>query len=119
LPIVGKSETVSFLISQNENARTLIGVQEKRIADLESELTLEKENSDSISKSYEAAKIEISSLKTSNEALARAVQINETTIALLQEDNLKQRDKAKQANKGKWKAIAVAAGVIALKFIIP
>ena len=97
----------------------MIEKQTARIADLESELASEKENSASVSKSYESAKTEISSLKISNEALARAVRINEGTIALLQEDNAKQRDKAKRATRDKWKAIAVAAGVIALKFLIP
>lgn len=117
--IVGKNETVSFLIEQNENARELIDKQEKRIADLESELAVEKENSASISKSYELAKSGIASLRQSNEALSRAVAINENTIAGLQEDNQKQREKVKAANKAKWKAVAVAASVIALKFIIP
>lgn len=79
----------------------------------------ERENSASVSKSYELARIEIASLKQSNEALSRAVAINENTIALLQLDNQKQREKVKAANKAKWKAIAVAASVIALKFIIP
>lgn len=97
----------------------MIEKQATRITDLENELIVERENSASISKSYDSAKIEISSLKSSNEALARAVAINEGTIALLQEDNAKQRDKLKKANKDKWKAYAVAAGIIALKFIIP
>jgi cell shape-determining protein MreC len=117
--IVGKNETVAFLIRQNENAREVIKTQDARIADLENELAAERENSASIGKSYEAAKSEISSLKTSNEALSRAVSINESTIALLSADNAKQKEKAKRANRDKWKAIAVAAGVIALKFIIP
>lgn len=117
--VVGKNETVSFLISQNENARSLIEKQEQRIADLESELAAEKENSASLGKSYEAATSEITSLKTSNAALARAVVINEDTIARLQADNAKQREKAKKATKDKYKAIAVAAGVILLKFLIP
>ena len=117
--IVSKSETVAFLIEQNKSANDLIEKQATRITDLENELIVERENSASISKSYDSAKIEISSLKSSNEALARAVAINEGTIALLQEDNAKQRDKLKKANKDKWKAYAVAAGIIALKFIIP
>lgn len=113
--IVDAPDTVAFLIRQNETARDLIEAQEKRVADLEAELMLEKENSASIAKSYEAAKSEISSLKTSNEALARAVAINENTIAILQTDNAKQRDKAKKAVRDKWKAILVAAGLFALK----
>ena len=107
------------MIQQNEIARELIEKQEARISDLENELMTERENSVSIGKSYVAAKSEITSLKTSNAALARAVTINEDTIAKLQADNIKQREKAKNAEKTKWKVIAVAAGVIALKFILP
>lgn len=117
--IVSKTETVSFLIEQNKNARVLIAEQEKRIADLEAENAVEKENSASIGKSYESAKSEITSLKQSNNALARAVAINESTIAALQTDNAKQREKVKKANADKWKAVAVAAGVVILKFLIP
>lgn len=118
-PTVPKGQTVSFLIEQNENARDLIEKQNTRISDLENELIVEQENSASIGKSYETAKSEISSLKSSNDALARAVSINEQTISILQTDNAKQRDKAKKANQAKWKAIAALAGVIALKFLIP
>lgn len=118
-PTVSKTQTVAFLIEQNKNARVLISKQENRIKDLESELAEEKENSNSLFKSYESAKSEISSLRESNAALTRAVAINENTIAILQEDNKKQRDKAKNATKKMWQAIAVAAGSIALRFIIP
>ena len=97
----------------------MIAAQEARINDLEAEVAAERENSASIGKSYEAAQSEISSLKKSNEALARAVAINEDTIAKLQADNSKQREKAKNAEKTKWKVIAVAAGVIILKLLIP
>ncbi len=104
---------------QNENARGLIAVQDAAIKDLESLAALERENSASIGKSYEFARSEIVSLKTSNQALARAVAINEDTIAKLKTDNEKQREKAKSAARAKWKAIAVAASVIVLKFLIP
>lgn len=117
--VIKTDETISFLLIQNENAREIIQKQKTRIKDLETENALEQENSASISKSYETAKIEIASLKQSNEALFRAVATNEQTIALLQSDNTKQREKAKNANKAKWKAYAVAAGVVALKFLIP
>jgi chromosome segregation ATPase len=105
------------LIQQNENAREVIGKQEKRITDLEAELAAEKENSASLGKSYESAKSEIVSLKQSNEALSRAVSINEQTIELLQADNAKQREKAKKANKEKWKARFAAAFLIAVQLI--
>ena len=116
---VGKDETVAFLINQNKAANDIIEKQNARIADLESQITVEQENSASIGKSYESAKTEISSLKSSNEALTRAVTLNENTVALLQQDNAKQRDKAKQANKAKWKAYGVAAVAVAIKFLIP
>lgn len=116
---VKTDETVSFLLQQNQAANELIEKQKNRIADLENELIVERENSASIGKSYESARIEISALKSSNEALTRAVALNEQTIELLKADNTKQRDKAKQANKAKWKAYAALAGVIALKFLIP
>jgi chromosome segregation ATPase len=105
------------LIQQNENAREVIGKQEKRIEDLEAELSAEKENSASIGKSYETAKSEIASLKQSNEALNRAVSINEKTIELLRADNAKQRDKAKKANKEKWKARAGAARAVLFQLL--
>lgn len=117
--IVSTDETISFLLKQNDNAREVIAAQENRIKDLESEVAAEKENSASIGKSYESAKSEISSLKQSTQALSRAVSLNEQTIALLQADNAKQKDKAKRATRDKWKAIAVAAGAIALRFLIP
>lgn len=116
---VGKAETVSFLINQVEAARALIAAQENRIGDLENEVAVEKENAASVSKSYELAQSEIVFLKQSNEALNRAVAVNENTIAILQADNAKQREKAKKAVKDKWKAYAVAVGAIALKLIIP
>lgn len=117
--IAGKTQTISFLIEQNKAARDLIEKQDARIADLESEVALEKENGASIAKSYESAKSEIISLKTSNAALARAAWINEQTIATLQTDNAKQREKTKRATKQKWEAIAAACGVVILKFILP
>lgn len=110
---------MSFLIEQNKNARDLIEKQNTRIADLENELIVERENSASVVKSYDSAISEISSLKSSNESLSKAVAINEQTISILQADNVRQREKAKKANLGKWKIIAAAAGVIALKFLIP
>ena len=119
LKVVSKAETVSFLLQQNENDRALISKQDNRIADLESELIVERENSVSISKSYETAQSEITSLKSSNSALARAVAVNEEVVAKLQTDNAKQREKAKRATGDKWKVIVIAAGIIALKFILP
>ena len=116
---VSKSETVAFLIEQNKAATDLIEKQTARINDLENELIVERENSASVSKSYELSKTEISALKTSNEALSRAVAINEGTIAILQEDNARQRDKAKKANNAKWKAYGIAAVAVALKLLIP
>lgn len=118
-PTVSKSETVAFLIEQNKSANDLIEKQNNRLTDLENELIVERENSASIAKSYELAKSEIGFLKQSNEALTRAVAINENTIALLQTDNLKQRERVKKANQAKWKAIAVAAVAVGLKLLIP
>ncbi len=116
--IVRTDNTVTFLIEQNKSAEDLISKQKNRIADLEAEVAVTRENSASISKSYEAAQSEIASLKTSNAALARAVAINEDTIAKLQADNEKQRDKAKRATRDKWKAIAVASGIIVIKLLL-
>jgi hypothetical protein len=112
-------ETISFLLADNENKRALIFEQQKRITDLESQIAVEQENFASIGKSYESAKTEIVFLKKSNEALVRAVATNEQTIALLQSDNAKQREKAKKANNAKWKAYAAAAAAIALQFLLP
>ena len=117
--IVTTDETISFLLKENKESKNSIAAAENRIADLESELIVERENSASISKSYETAQSEITSLKSSNTALARAVAINEDTIAKLQTDNAKQRGKVKNANKTKWSLIAGVVGLIALKFILP
>lgn len=117
--IVTTDETVSFLLKENREAKNVIAAQENRIKDLESEVSAEKENSASVSKSYDAAKSELVFLRQSNEALRRAVALNEQTVALLQTDNAKQKERAKKATRDKWKAYAVAAGVIALKLLIP
>lgn len=116
--VVGKNETVSFLIEQNEAARLVIAASEKRINDLEAEVAATRENSASVSRSYESAKSEITALKFSNEALSRAVAINEDTINKLREDLDKQREKAKKATRDKWKAIVVAGGIIAVKLLL-
>lgn len=107
------------MIRQNENARDLIEKQTARIADLEAENAAEKENSASVTASYDFSQREISLLRQSNEALSRAVAVNEQTIELLKADNLRQREKARAANKSKWKAIAVAAVAVGLKLLLP
>lgn len=96
----------------------MIEVQNARIKDLEAELAAEKENSDSLGKSYAGAKSEIDALKRSNAALERAILLNEQTIELLKLEVDRQREKVKKANKDKWKAIGVAAGAIALKIFL-
>lgn len=119
LNIVSLDQTISFLLSENKKAKDLIAAQNDRILSLEAENTAERENSASLSKSYEKALSEIDSLKTSNAALSRAVALNESTVAMLQEDNKKQRSKAKKATKDKWIAYAALAGTLALKLLIP
>jgi peptidoglycan hydrolase CwlO-like protein len=116
---VPADQTITFLIDQNEKAKALITTQETRIKDLEAEVSAERENGESLTKSYAAAQAEISSLKNANESLHKAVTINEQTIALLQSDRDKWKDKAKKETRAKYKAWAVAAGVIALKFLLP
>lgn len=116
--VVSKSETVSFLIEQNKNARDLIEVQNARIKSLEAEVAAEKENSRSITVSYDFAVREIDALKKSNEALSRAVAMNESTIEMLKADNDKQKAKVKKANKEKVKAYIVAGVAIALKIFL-
>ncbi|HEX8289822.1 MAG TPA: hypothetical protein VF556_17705 [Pyrinomonadaceae bacterium] len=112
-------ETISFLLQDNENKRALIFEHQKRITYLETQIALEQENSTSLGKSYDAAQTEISFLKKSNEAYTRAIATNEQTIAMLQSDNVKQREKAKKAVKDKWKAYAAAAVSLAVTFLIP
>jgi chromosome segregation ATPase len=116
---VTADQTISFLLDENDKARNLISVQEKRIQDLESEVSAEKENGESIGKSYSAAQAEISALKSANEALHKAVSLNEQTISLIQTDRDKWKDTAKKEKKAKWKAYAGLAGMIALKFLLP
>jgi chromosome segregation ATPase len=116
--IVTIDETISFLLKENEEAKTLIGAQETRIKDLESEVAVERENSASVGKSYEAAKSEIVNLKSANESLRKAVALNVQTIALLETDNAKQKEKAKKATKDKWKAYGVTAITIALSYLL-
>ena len=116
--VVRTDETVSFLIEQNKNSRELIASQDARIKDLETELAAEKENSSSLGKSYAGAQSEIDALKRSNAALERAVAMNESTIELLKTEVDNQRAKVKKANKEKVKAYIIAAGAIALKFLL-
>jgi chromosome segregation ATPase len=116
---VSADKTIAFLLDQNDKARSLITVQEKRIQDLEALNSAEKENGESIGKSYSAAQSEIASLKSANEALHKAVSLNEQTISLLQTDRDKWKDTAKKEKKAKWKAYAGIAGMIALKFLLP
>ncbi len=115
---VSRDDTISFLIEQNQSAEKLIEKQNNRIKDLEAELATEKENSNSLGKSYESAKSEIDYLKKSNAALEKAVAVNESTIELLKADNDKQREKVKKAQKAKWKAYGVAAVAFALKIFL-
>lgn len=115
---VSSDKTIAFLIEQNTSANDLIEAQKLRIADLENEAAAEKENADSLAKSYAGARSEIDALKRSNAALERAVAVNESTIELLKSDNGKQREKAKKANREKVKAYIIAAGAIALKFLL-
>jgi chromosome segregation ATPase len=116
---VPADQTVTFLIDQNEKARALITAQETRIKDLEAEVAAERENGESLSKSYASAEAEISALKQANESLHKAVTINEQTIGILQNDRDKWKDKAKKETRAKYKAYIVVAGMIALKFLLP
>lgn len=117
--IVTTDETISFLLDENAKAREIIAAQEKRITDLEAQTAAEKENSDSIERSYNLAKSEIDSLRRANDALSRAVTLNEQTIALISSDRDKWKTEAKKQKKGKYKAYLIAAGAIALKLLIP
>lgn len=113
--IVSNDETISLLLDQNREAKNVIEKQEKRIKDLEAEVSLEKENSASIGTSYEKAKSEIESLKSANDALHKAIAINEQTIAIVQSDRDKWKGKAKKESKEKWAAI-IALGIKFLFF---
>lgn len=116
---VSVDETIAFLLRQNEEAKAVIAKQENSIIDLKSELSVERENSASVSKSYGEAQKQIKFLEDSNAALVRAVAVNESTVALLSQDNAKQKEKARKATSAKYKAYAVAGVVILLKLLIP
>jgi len=116
---VPADQTVTFLIDQNEKARALIAAQETRIKDLEAEVAAEHENGESLSKSYTAAEAEITALRQANEALHKAVAVNVQTVAMLQTDRDKWKDKSKHERNSKYKAYVVIAGVIALKLLLP
>jgi glucosamine 6-phosphate synthetase-like amidotransferase/phosphosugar isomerase protein len=117
--IVSSDKTISFLIDQNEKARALIDAQDAHIKDLEVQLSAERENGESLSKSYAAAQAEIDALKSANDSLHKAVALYEQTISLLQTDRDKWKGKAKHERNAKLKAYAIAAGLIALKFLLP
>lgn len=112
-PTISVDQTIAFLLGENAASRKLIEKQTARIETLEAELSAEKENSESLSRSYENAKSEITSLRTANAALERAIAINEKTIALLQTDLEKTR-----ASRKKWRnrtiKIGAAIGAIVL-----
>jgi hypothetical protein len=116
---VSKDHTVTFLIDQNEKARALVDAEDAHIKDLEAQVSAEQANGESLSKSYAAALNEIDALKAANDSLHKALDLNQQTIALITADRDKWRDKARHERNSKLKAYAVAAGVIALKFLLP
>lgn len=116
--VVGKDKTVPFLIEQIKNERRLNAAKDDRIADLETENAVERENSTSLAKSNEALMSENASLKSANESLHAADNLNKQTIALLQADNAKKTEKAKKATKEKWKAYGVAAVTLAITYLL-
>jgi len=116
---VPADQTIAFLLDQNDKARELIKAQNDRIAVLETEKAAERENGESLSKSYASAQKEIESLRSANEALHKAVAVNEQTISLLQTDRDKWKGKAKHETRAKYKAYLIAAGMIVLKFLLP
>lgn len=115
---VTTDQTIAFLLKDNAEKKEEIAARDRRIADLETQVALEQENSASIGKSYDAAKLEIINLKAANESLRKAVSTNEQTIALLQSDDAKQREKVKKATKAKWKAYGAAAIAIAISYLL-
>ena len=115
--IVTTDQTITFLLVENAASRELIKKQAARIADLELEVVAEKENSESTSRSYEAAKSEITSLRTANAALERAVALNEKTIALLQTDLTKERESKKKWRSRTFKIGATLAAILITKIL--
>jgi chromosome segregation ATPase len=116
-PTVTVDQTIAFLLSENETSRQLIQKQTARITSLEAELSAEKENSESTSRSYENAKSEITSLRTANAALERAVALNEKTIALLQTDLEKTRREKKKWRNRTIKLAGTVAVIVLTKFL--
>jgi chromosome segregation ATPase len=110
-------KTIDFLLDQIDGANTVIEANKTNIAALEAEIKLEKENSASLNNSYEAAKREIVALRTANDALQKAVELNNQTITLLKSDNEALKLKNKRLKKDKLRAYAVALGIFLIKVL--
>jgi len=97
--------------------QAVINKQPAHITDLEAEGTAEKENSSSLNRSYENAKSEINSLRNANDALTKAVALNEQTIALLQGDLTKERASRKKWQKRTFQAVGTLAAIVFTKIL--
>jgi chromosome segregation ATPase len=109
LKVVTKEAAISILTNEVAAARALVAANNERINTLDSQIKLETENSSSLSRSYEAAKSEIMSLRAANAALERAIASQEKTIALLQAELSKERKSKKKWQKRALSLAAVAA----------
>lgn len=114
---VSREKTISMLISEVKAARELIKTQDENIIALENQIKSEQENADSLEKSYTAAKSEINSLRTANDALTKAVALNEQTIALLQTDLTKERASKKKWRSRTFKIGATLAAIVLTKVL--
>gem|GEM_PF-6422657 len=115
--IVSKEQTVARLVSEVKAARTLVNAQNDQIAALENQVKTETENSTSLNRSYQNAKSEINSLRAANDALTKAIVLNEQTIALLQGDLREERASKKKWRSRTFKVGATLAAIVLTKML--
>jgi len=97
--------------------RALVATQKDQITALVAQLAVERANGASLSKSYEDAEREITSLRTATAALERAITLHEQSIGILKEGKERAERDAKKQRKRATLATLAAIGSVVLRFL--
>jgi chromosome segregation ATPase len=109
-------QVIARLAAEVTAGRAAVAEKNAEIDALEAQLSVEKANGESLSKSYADATREIEQLRSATDALGRAVALNEQTIKLLTDAKQKAEHRAKKANKRAVIATLTAVGMALFKF---
>jgi predicted transcriptional regulator len=107
---------IARLVAEVQTGRALVAEKKAEISALEAQLTTERANGASLSKSYASAEKEIERLRSATDALLRAVALHEQTIKLLTDAKEKAEHKARKSNKRAVVATLAAVGMALFKF---